>query len=153
MTLMNYRPSVAWARAPWDVMSRFQDEIDRLLDLRAGPFGNQHFTVWAPPLDVLEDKDNLVVKLEAPGMKKEGFEIALQDGVLSISGERKSEEQRQPSSGYRTERFEGRFQRSVTLPKSVQTDKVSASYKDGVLTIVLPIAEAAKPKQIVINAE
>ena len=116
-------------------------------------FGSQFFNVWAPALDVYEDKENLIVTLEVPGLKKEDFEIALHDGVLSVSGERKLEERRQKAAGYRTERFSGRFQRSVPLPKAVQADKVRASYRDGILTVTLPVAEAARPKQIQVGAE
>jgi HSP20 family protein len=102
---------------------------------------------------VHEDKENLVVSLEVPGMKKEDFEIALHEGVLSISGERRFEEKRQKAAGYRSERFEGRFQRSVRLPKAVDASKVRAAYKDGILTVHLPIAAEARPRQIVVGAE
>jgi HSP20 family protein len=142
-----------WHRSPFEAVSQLQDEFERLLDVPRLNFGTQFFNVWAPALDVFEDKDNVVVKVEAPGMKKEDFEIALHDGMLSINGERRLEDKAQRAAGYRAERFEGRFQRSVNLPKAVQTDKVKAAYKDGVLTITLPVAETARPKQITINAE
>jgi HSP20 family protein len=141
-----------WHRSPFEAVNRLQDEVQRLFDAPAD-FGTQFFNVWAPALDVYEDKENIVVKLEVPGMKKEDFEIGLHGGVLSIAGERHLEEKRQKAAGYRTERFEGRFQRSVTLPKAVQTDKVKASYKDGILTVSLPVAEEARPKQIVVGTE
>lgn len=154
MTLTRlHRPQSLWHRSPFEAVSRLQDEFERLLDVPRLNFGTQFFNVWAPALDVYEDKENVVVKVEAPGMKKEDFEIALHDGVLSINGERRLEEKEQRASGYRAERFEGRFQRSVNLPKAVQVDKVRGAYKDGVLTITLPIAEAARPKQITISTE
>jgi HSP20 family protein len=156
MTLLRYtRPTAAalYNRSPFEAVNRLQEQVQRLFAVPAADFGSQFFNVWAPALDVYEDKDNLVVKLEVPGMKKESFEIALQDGVLSIAGERRFEEKREKAAGYRAERFEGRFQRSVTLPKAVEADKVKAAYKDGVLSITLPISEEARPKQIAVNAE
>jgi len=134
-------------------MNRLQEEVAKLFETPGSGFGSQFFNDWAPALDLYEDKENLVVKLEVPGMKREAFEIGLHEGVLSISGERRFEEKRKNATGYRTERFEGRFQRSVALPKSVQPDKVRAAYKDGILTVTLPIAEEARPKQIVVGSE
>lgn len=154
MTLMKFnRPNLYATRPSLDPFSRLQAELQRFFDLPAGDFGTQFFNNWAPALDVYEDRENLVVTLEVPGMKKEDFEIALHEGVLSITGERKLEDKRQKASGYRSERFEGRFQRSVQLPKAVEADKVRATYKDGILSVVLPISAEARPKQIVVGAE
>ena len=88
------------------------------------------------------------MKAELPGMKKEDIDVSLHDGALSISGERKSEEKLENAEVYRSERFFGRFQRTVALPATVDAAKISAQYKDGVLTVTLPKAEEAKPKQI-----
>lgn len=148
MTLTHYS-----RRSPLDAVSRLQEEMQQWLQSPLGDLGSQFFRVWAPALDVYEDKDHVVVQLEVPGMKKDDFEIALHGDVLSIAGERRLEEKRQKASGYRTERFEGRFQRSVTLPKAVQGDQVKAAYKDGILTITLPVAEEARPKHITVSAE
>jgi HSP20 family protein len=154
MTLIRYsRPHHFFNRSPLSVVNRLHDEFQRLLETPVSSFGSPFFNVWAPALDVFEDKDSVVVKLEVPGMEREDFELALHEGVLSISGERKLEEKREKASGYRNERFEGRFQRSVTLPKAVQADKVKAAYRDGILTVTLPIAEEARPKQIAVSAE
>lgn len=154
MTLTKYlRPASLWSSAPTSNISRLQEEVQKLLESPFADFGTQFFNVWAPALDVYEDKENLIVKLEVPGMRKEDFSLSLTDGVLSISGERRFEDRRRSASGYRAERAEGRFQRSVVLPKSVQADRVKAAYKDGILTITLPVAEEARPKQIVVNAE
>jgi HSP20 family protein len=147
------RPTAFWHRSPFEAINRLQEEVQRVFDAPQGGFGTQFFNVWAPALDVYEDKENIVVKLEVPGMKKEGFEIAVHEGMLSISGERRLAEKEEKAAGYRSERFEGRFQRSVTLPKVVQADKAKASYKDGILTVLLPVAEEARPKQIVVSAE
>lgn len=154
MTLMKFtRPHLVTSRPAADPFNRLQAEIQRLFDASMGNGGGSSFNVWAPALDVYEDKDHLVVTLEVPGMKKEDFEISLQDGALSIVGERRFEEKRQKAAGYRSERFEGRFQRSVQLPKAVVVDKVVATYRDGILTVTLPIAAEAKPKQILVGSE
>ena len=108
------------------------------------------FSGWTPALDLYQNNDNVVAIVELPGMRKEEIEISLQDGTLTISGERK-EEAGQENGATRTERCTGKFRRSITLPTRVDVNKVSATYKDGILTVTLPKAEEAKPKQIQIN--
>ena len=109
------------------------------------------FSGWSPALDVWDDKDNLFVKVELPGLKKDEINLSLHDGVLTISGERKREVEKKEGQSFRSERYFGKFQRSVTLPTAVDASKVNAAYKDGVLTVELPKAEEAKPKQIAVN--
>ena len=104
-------------------------------------------------MDVYQEKDNLIVKVELPGMKREDIEVSLHDGSLSISGERKAGDKYQDAEVYRAERFVGRFQRSVTLPTAVAGDKIKAQYKDGILTVTLPKTEEAKPKQIEVTVD
>jgi HSP20 family protein len=84
-------------------------------------------------------------------MLKENIEISLHDGNLTIAGERKSDTETNGDSATRTERFNGKFRRSITLPTRVDVNRVSAIYKDGILTVTLPKAEEAKPKQIQVN--
>lgn len=131
-------------------LSDLRDEIDRLFEspLTEWTRTSQLLSGWTPALDLHEDKNSFVVKAELPGMKKEDIEVSLHEGMLSISGERKSETKHEETEIYRAERFFGRFQRSVTLPAAVAADKVKAAYKDGILTITLPKTEEAKPKQI-----
>ena len=135
----------------FDRLAVLRDEMDRLFDSSFGPIfrAPASFSRWAPALDVHQDKDQFTVVAELPGMRKEDIELLLQDGVLTISGERKQEKKNE--QGYRTERFFGRFQRSVTLPTSVDGSKVKATYQDGILKVVLPKAEEAKPKQIEVS--
>jgi HSP20 family protein len=127
-----------------------RDEIDRLFEGPLTEFARTSGLLggWSPALDLHEDKDNFVVKVEVPGMKKEDIDVTLQEGALSISGERKSEEKFEDAEVYRSERFVGRFQRTISLPAPVAADKIKAQYKDGVLTVTLPKTEEAKPKQI-----
>ena len=106
-----------------------------------------------PALDLYEDKDNFVLKAELPGMKKEEIDISLHEGVLTLSGERKEERKEEGADTYRSERYYGRFHRTIALPSAVNGEKVSASYKDGILTVTLPKTEEAKPKQIPINVK
>ena len=134
-------------------LSNLRDEIDRLFEAPLAELarGSNLFSGWIPALDVFEDKDNFVVKAELPGMKKEDITVSLHDGSLSISGERKSEDKYEDAEVYRSERFFGRFQRSVSLPTPVAADKIKAQYKDGILSVILPKTEEAKPKKIDVN--
>jgi len=151
---MNYltrwqRPEVAtWPG--FGRLSNLREEIDRLFEAPLAEWARstQLLSGWTPALDVFEDKDTLVVKAELPGMKREEIEVSLHDGSLSISGERKSENKYEDAEVYRAERYVGKFQRTVSLPSPVASDKVKAQYTDGVLTITLPKTEEAKPKQI-----
>jgi len=140
----------------WSVFEQLfglRNELNRLTESPLGQLTHKSecFIGWAPALDLYEDKDNLIVKAELPGLKKEDIEISLHDGALAISGERKQEEDSKKGEMYRSERYYGRFHRAVSLPKAVAGDKVKASFTNGVLTVTLPKTEAAKPKQIEVN--
>ena len=150
MNIIKWQRPTLTAWPTFGRLSDLRDEIDRLFEspLTTLARPSQLLSGWTPALDVYEEKDNFVVKAELPGMKKEEIEVSFQDGSLSISGERQSETKHDDAEVYRAERFFGRFQRTVTLPASVATDKVKASYKDGVLTVTLPKTEDARPKQI-----
>jgi HSP20 family protein len=146
------RPEVS----TWPGFGRLTDlreEIDRLFESPLAELArtSRLLSGWTPALDIYEDKDNLFVKVELPGMKREDIDVSLHEGSLSISGERKSEQKHEDADVYRAERFFGRFQRTVTLPTPVAADKVKAQYKDGILTIALPKTEEAKPKHIDVN--
>jgi HSP20 family protein len=150
---------VRWQRpelALWPGFGRLtdlRDEIDRLFEspLTELAQGAGLLSGWTPALDLYEQKDAFVVKAELPGMKREGIEVSLHEGSLSISGERKSEASHEEAEVHRTERFFGRFQRTVTLPTPVAADKVKAQYQEGILTITLPKTEESKPKHIDVN--
>jgi HSP20 family protein len=144
------RPDVAnWA--PVGRLLGLQEELNRMF---AGPLselaarGSELLNVWSPALDVYEDTNNVYVKAELPGLKKEDIEVSLEDGVLNLSGERKNETRTDKAAQHRSERFVGKFNRSLTLPAEVKFDQVDANYKDGVLTVTLPKAEQAKRKNI-----
>ena len=152
MKLIRQRPDL-WNWSPGEQLSTLREEINRLFD---SPFGEltrrmELFNGWAPALDLYEDKDNLIIKAELPGLKQEEIDISFQDGTLTISGERKYEEQNKEGETYRSERFFGKFHRTVALPKPVEAEKAKATYRDGILTVTLPKTEEAKPKQIQVN--
>ena len=107
---------------------------------------------WYPPVDVTEDKEKYVLKADLPGLKKEDIRISLEDGVLSVEGERKFESEQKDKNFHRVERSYGRFVRSVNLGTAVDESKIRANYKDGVLEIIAPKVERAKAKTIDINA-
>ena len=121
-------------------MTGLQDEIDRLFETP--------LQAWTPVLDVHEDKDSYTIRVEVPGMKREDIVVSLQDGALVISGERREEKITKDTEVHLQERLYGKFSRALTLPTAVAGDKVKAAYKDGILTVTLPKAEEAKPKQI-----
>ncbi len=131
-------------------LTNLRDEIDRLFEAPMAELArsSQLLSGWTPALDISEDKDNVYVRVELAGMRKEDIDVSLHNGSLSISGERKSEDKFKDAEVYRAERFFGRFQRTVTLPTVVAVDKIKAQYKDGILDVVLPKAEEAKPKHI-----
>ena len=154
MSLIRYQTP---SSVMWPSLNRWaslRDDLDTLLELpflTGGTRQAQLFTGWTPALDLYQNNDNVVAVVELPGMRKEDIEISLHDGMLTIAGERKSQSGGNDENATRTERFTGKFRRSVTLPTRVDANKVNATYKDGLLTITLPKAEEAKPKQIQIN--
>ena len=140
--------------SPFDQLLSLQNELNRLMRFPHGEFPrpSEFFSGWVPPLDFYEDKDNFIVKIELPGMKKEAIEISLHDGALTITGERNPAEEYREVETFRSERFQGRFHRTLSLPKPVNPDQVKAAYVNGILTVTLPKAEEAKPKQIAVQA-
>ena len=110
-------------------------------------------TEWFPSLDVSETKNELMVKAEVPGMDPKDIDISLSDGMLTIKGEKKREKEEKEADYHLVERSYGAFVRSVQLPKEVQGNKISASYKDGILKITLPKSEEAKKKEVKIKVE
>ncbi len=151
MSLIRYQSPELNPWLAFDRLPSLRDELSRLFDFALPTRDSGLFSGWTPALDVYDEKDNFVVKAELPGLKKEDIDINVHNGVLTISGERKQEAEKKEGQTFRSERYFGRFQRSVTLPAAVDVSKVKASYKDGVLTIDLPKAEEAKPKQIAIS--
>lgn len=107
----------------------------------------------SPTVDIFEEGDNVVVKAEIPGMKKEDIDVNITDDTITVSGEKKKEEKVEKKDYYRLERSYGSFSRSFRLPKEVQTDRAKATFKDGVLEITVPKTEEAKKKEKKVTIE
>ena len=154
MSLIRYQTPDLSAWRSLDRWSNLRDEMNSLFD---APFWantmreSQLFTGWTPALDLYQTNDDVVAVVELPGMRKEDIDLSMQDGILTISGERKEEGATDGDKTARTERFVGKFRRSISLPTRVDANKVNATYKDGILTVTLPKAEEVKPKQIQVN--
>ncbi len=152
MSLIRYQAPELNTWPSLDRWSNLRDELNSLFEV---PFwagfgrGGQLFTEWSPALDLFQNSDNVVAVVELPGMRKEEIEISLHDGTLTISGERCQESSTgNGEKAERSERYIGKFRRSIALPARVDANKVTATYRDGILTVTLPKAEEAKPKQI-----
>ncbi len=150
MSLIRYQSPELSTWPAFDRWTDLRDELNSLFDLpTTGNLARQAqlFSGWTPALDLYQNNDNVVAVVELPGMRKEDIDISLHDGMLTIAGERQSSSS-EGENAERTERFSGKFRRSITLPTRVDAGKVSASYKDGILTVTLPKAEEAKPKKV-----
>ena len=137
--------------SPLDRLASLRQDMDRLWELSFTGRGAQA-GAWSPALDLYDEAEQLVAKIELPGLSRESVAVNYQDGVLSISGERKGDyaEGQEPDC-YRSERATGKFSRDLALPVPVQADKIRAAFKDGVLTIVLPKSEDAKPHKVEVS--
>ena len=128
----------------------FSREVDRFFDAF---FGQQERTGrrWVPPMDLVEADDHFVLKADLPGLRDEDVKIEVQDGTLTISGERKAEERKEEKGYYRVERSFGGFSRSLTLPEGIDPDGVSAEFDNGVLEVRIPKPEERKPHRVEIG--
>ncbi len=133
---------------PFRDMLSLRADMDRLFKSLFGEIPEEREGFWAPVLDIEEDSDNIMVRAEIPGMKKEDIKVSVRNNVLTISGERKQEKEMKNKTYHRVERYYGKFRRTITLPSEVETDQIKASYKDGVLMVTLPKPESKKPQQI-----
>lgn len=134
-------------------LSRLQDQLDQMFEQPDFAVSDLLNGGWMPAVDVLESKDKLTVKAELPGFKREDLDVSVHDNNLIISGERKADEERMDGDFYRSERFYGKFHRSIELPFTVDTGNIEARYKDGVLTVMLPKSEHAKTRQIEVKVD
>jgi HSP20 family protein len=134
--------------------THLQDRINRAFSdaYGRGDEGLMTSGNWAPPVDVYQNGDHeVVLRAELPGMTREDIDITVDNGTLTIRGEKKFSSEVKEESFHRIERRYGSFSRSFSLPQTVDTGKVGAEYKDGVLTVRLPLREEAKPRQIKVD--
>jgi len=125
-----------------------RDDMDRLFDVFFGAQTQEMEDLWRPAIDIEENNGNLMVRAEIPGMRKEDIKVSVKEDMLTISGERKRENETKEKTFHRIERSYGQFRRMIRLPATVDADKVKATYKDGVLNVTLPKPESMKPKHI-----
>jgi HSP20 family protein len=135
-------------RSAQDEMAQMSPMLAHALGLQGQPQGSGTATAWAPALDISERKDAYLVTVELPGVEADDLDITMEDGLLTIQGERQFAHDSSEQQFHRVERRYGAFRRSITLPAQVQAEQIEASFEDGVLEIVVPKAEEAKPKRI-----
>jgi HSP20 family protein len=142
---------------PFEDIEKARSEMDKLWDTFL--FGRPKTTLlaeeeeWQPAMDVAETESELVVNVEIPGMDPEDIDVSLSEGTLFIKGEKKPEAEEKDADYHLIERSYGTFIRSTRLPMEVQSEKISVSYKNGILTIVLPKSEGTQKKEIKLKIE
>ncbi|MCC8986171.1 MAG: Hsp20/alpha crystallin family protein [Candidatus Contendobacter sp.] len=146
MTLMRYEP--------FNLLSQFQREVNRLLD--TSRFGDEEtghsLADWAPAVDIKEEPSQFVIHADLPGVEVKDIDISLENGVLTLKGQRAIEQKEETESYRRVERVRGTFLRRFSLPDAVDAEKVSAKCRDGVLEVLVPKRETAQPRRITIEA-
>jgi len=154
MSLVRWNPARELATWPSDLFG-IQREMNRMFDgfFRSNQDEDYTLSSWTPAVDIAEHDDEYNVKVELPGVNKEDVKITLENNILTIRGEKKQEKETKKENYHRVERSYGSFQRSFTLPTTVKSDRIDAVYKDGILSISLPKAEEAKPKQIEVKVK
>jgi HSP20 family protein len=154
MTLVRWQPRSAlrpWT--PFHEIQNFQQEMDRLFGLDFGRGGESFLDgAWNPAVDVVQEDDRYQVRVDLPGMKRDEIDVTIHGNTLTISGEKKREAETKEENLYRSERYYGKFSRSLTLPSAVDAEKIAATYKDGVLEISIPKSEEARAKVIKIQS-
>jgi len=150
VAIVKRRPLELWE--PFREMRTLQDRVNRLFESAFGyPVRTETPLLregWLPPVDIHEDSNNIYLKAELPGIKKDELNIAVEGDTLTIKGEKKHESEVKEEQFHVMERTYGSFSRSFSLPTNVDSSKVRADYKDGVLTLTLPKKEESKPKKI-----
>lgn len=142
---------------PFEDIEKVRSEMDRLMDAflfgvpQRGEFWGE--AEWLPAVDVAETENEVAVNVEIPGMDPKEFDISLKGGTLTIKGEKKQEKVEGEENYHLIERRYGTFTRSILLPQEVESDQISAAYKNGVLTVTVPKSEGSKRKEIKIKVE
>ncbi len=140
---------------PYRELGALQDRVNRIF---SGPVTRRErdeemsLGAWIPPVDIVEEKDRILLTAELPGFKESDIQIQMEGGVLTLRGERKSEAEKEGRTFHRMERSYGQFVRSFTLPNNVDREHVKASFANGLLEIELPKREEARPRQIKITS-
>jgi HSP20 family protein len=155
MAMERWRPIGSLDRwEPFRNLVDIQGEVNRLLDTfvgRATQSGNAQGRTWLPAVDMRETKNDLVLKVELPGVQEKDVTVSITGDLLTIRGERRWEDESKDHKFLHVERAYGQFERMIQLPMAVQADKVKAVYRDGILEVTLPKAEELKPREIKID--
>ncbi|UCG20640.1 MAG: Hsp20/alpha crystallin family protein [Deltaproteobacteria bacterium] len=154
MAVIRWKPGFfGWHRDPFSEMDRLRREMDRIAGAFAGGRGIAPGAGVFPALNMSEDDHNLYVRAELPGVAPENIEITTKENNLILKGERKIAAEGEKVSYHRRERDAGKFRRIISLPTRVDAEKVTAVCKNGVLTVILPKAAEAKPRQIAVESQ
>ena len=147
------------ANNPWEMMRELSTMQERMNRIWGSLYDQRHEDVtsrsgWLPPVDIYEtDSKELVLKVELPGLKREDIDLTVEQNTLTIKGQRRPDDDVREQQYHRVERSYGSFTRSFTLPATIETSGVRADYRDGVLTITLPVRSDAKPRQIQVEVK
>ncbi|HEV8367408.1 MAG TPA: Hsp20/alpha crystallin family protein [Pyrinomonadaceae bacterium] len=139
---------------PFRDLRSLQEEVNRLFSTNlTRDFGDEGIGrgAWAPSVDIYENKDQIVLEAELPGMKQEDFDLSIENNLLTLRGERRFEKTDESDNYHRVERSYGSFTRSFTLPQTVSGDEAKAEYSNGVLRVTLPKREEAKSRRIEVS--
>lgn len=154
MALEVWRPSWGLARGPFRELEReMEDLMGRFFRDWPGPRAAGEARGWAPSVDMLDRKDEIVVRADLPGLEQKDIEVTVEEGVLTIRGERKAEKEVKEEDYYACERWAGTFTRSLALPRGVEADKIRATFRNGVLEVHLPKTKEAKGKKVEVKVE
>ncbi len=135
---------------PFRGFSALQDEMNRLFESKANASGS-NLTAWAPAVDIYETENELVIKADLPDLSEKDIDLRVENNMLTIRGERNYDETVKEDNYLRVERSYGAFSRSFSLPNTVNTEAIQASYQNGVLKVELPKRAETKPKQVKVN--
>ena len=140
---------------PFRELRTMQEQMNRLLDLAWNREAGEELKegVWQPSVDIYEDEESVVIKAEVPDIDQKDIEVRIEDNTLMLKGERKLDQSIQKENYHRVERYYGPFQRSFSLPATIDQEKIKANCERGVLTIVLPKREEKRPKQITVEVK
>ena len=158
MAMERWRP-FGWGLRRWLPVRAIDEEMDEMLDRFERTFGLPWRRAlvetrgWGPLVEMVDKEDEVLLKAELPGVKREDIRVSVTGDVLSIEGERKQEAEVKEEDYYCCERSYGKFYREIALPAGINREKISSEYKDGVLAIHMPKAEEAKPKEIEIKVK
>jgi len=136
---------------PWSLLNQLHRELDRAREGGAGE-GSAATAEWAPTVDIKEEADKFLLQADLPGVKPEEIDVSMEDGVLTIKGEKKTEAKIEQEGYKRVERTSGSFYRRFSLPDTANPDAISAKSNHGVLEIVIPKREAVQPKKISVTS-